>query len=147
MKDTKPLKLMVFLVSAVLVATGLGCNRNGPGGRGPTEAEVKETIQRVLTQQYAYPLAGPSPTNVSFQFGPIQFGKPIDKSVLRLSNALGDRAYPVKVRVLITFTFANGYHPTYERGGKPDDVFYFYVDEFSKWMCTAPVNWNPVPIS
>jgi hypothetical protein len=134
-----------LLITLFLILAGaIGCDRQGKdetepaaSDRPPTETEVRETIERVLSEIYATDGAsGAASAGVAFTFGSIQVAPKTEKQVEWGSPAR--EVYPVRVPVTVRASYRNypgapAWERTTERGVRSDDVFLFYKDPFSTW--------------
>jgi hypothetical protein len=99
----------------------------------PTEAEVKETIEKKFTENYASDYGNAKFDKVRIEFtGPVQVGRQVKKEVNSTDGV--QSVWPVKAPVKITVTYSNNPSVrTVQRGVKSDDVFFFYRDAFDAW--------------
>jgi hypothetical protein len=98
---------------------------------GPTDADVKATIEKQFGATYGIDNGGAQFKDISFDFGPISHGKP---AMRYLDGGPQRKAWAVKVVVTMTITYSN--NPTVKesvRGKDPDDAFFFYKDDFGDW--------------
>ena len=116
----------VFLLWATSI---LGLTVFGAGGP-PTEAEVKQSIQKAFTETYVDPKVWKI-TRITCEFGPVRFGQQVQKQVQWGKSA--EPVWPVKVEVKVTKYRGDQAYQTITRGDKSDDVFLFYKDAFGDW--------------
>lgn len=132
----------VALLGALLIALGLGLggaalsrfgvHGKSAGGGCPSEAEVRETIQRKFHELYFEDYGLAKVQEVTIDIGEIKFGE-----MTRLQVEYGRDAEPVcpvHVVVHVHVSYSNNPSPRdLTRGERDDDTFLFYKDGFGRW--------------
>lgn len=97
----------------------------------PSESEAMALIRECLTSQYKKV----DSSEISFEFGKINFGTPTQSHFPKDHPKQGATAYPVRVSVTVTVTRDSKSGNKVEKieRGKGKETFYFFKDDFNQW--------------
>lgn len=106
--------------------------KSGGGSGCPTEAEVRETIQRKFHELYYEDYGSAKVAEATIEVGDISFGEMTNLQVEYGRDA--EPVCPVHTVVHVHVSYSN--NPSARdltRGERDDDTFLFYKDGFGRW--------------